>query len=256
MLCADALSGPGPGPGPVLDSWKARRPSVSGHTGRYDLREIVNTILCQARTGCQWRYPPHDLPPPGAVYYYFGTWRDDGTTRTVHDLLRWPARERRRRRADPSAVVLDSQTVRACTNAPRDTTGLDPGKKSPGRTRGLAVDILALLDRVAAQGPGVRKAWVDAGFKNTVVDHGAAVGIEVEVVHREPEARGPRVRPGTETVGGGAGLRVGYDLNPSCSLATILAWPVEWLASRRMATVEPASRSSHGCPRTTKPARS
>ncbi len=52
--------------GPVLDSWKARHPSVSGHTGRYDLREIVNAILYQARTGCQWRYLPHDLPPPAS----------------------------------------------------------------------------------------------------------------------------------------------------------------------------------------------
>jgi transposase len=78
----------------------------------YYMREIVNAILYQARTGCQWRYLPHDLPPKSAVYYYFGTWRDDGTAETIHDLLRWQVLESRRRHENPTAVVLDSQTVR------------------------------------------------------------------------------------------------------------------------------------------------
>jgi transposase len=47
----------------VLTSWKARHPSASGSQGSYEMREIVNAILCQSRTGCQWEYLPHDLPP-------------------------------------------------------------------------------------------------------------------------------------------------------------------------------------------------
>ncbi|MFF2808088.1 IS5 family transposase [Streptomyces sp. NPDC058000] len=191
---------------PVITAWKARDPSVSGHEGQYEMREIVNTILYQARTGCQWRY----LPPKSAVYYYFALWRDDGTTETIHDLLRWQAREMRKRHEDPTGVVLDSQTVRASANAPKDTTGLDPGKKSPGRKRGIATDVLgliiavvvtatsvhdnaigiALLDKVAAAAPTVTKRWVDAGFKQAVVEHGADLGNDVEIVQREPGARG------------------------------------------------------------------
>ncbi|PSK66410.1 hypothetical protein B0E53_01659 [Micromonospora sp. MH33] len=57
--------------GPFLRAWTARRVSVSGHLGDYDLREIVNAILYQNRTGCQWAYLPHDLPPKSATYYYF-----------------------------------------------------------------------------------------------------------------------------------------------------------------------------------------
>lgn len=72
---------------------------------RYETREIVNAILYQARTGCQWRCLPHALPPMSAMYYYFGLWRDDGTTETIHDLLRCRAREMLRRHEDPSAVV-------------------------------------------------------------------------------------------------------------------------------------------------------
>ena len=77
--------------GPFLDAWKARHPSVSGHTGRYSLREILNSIFYQNRTGCQWAYLPHDLPPKSATYYYFAVRRDDGTDQAVHDLLRCPS---------------------------------------------------------------------------------------------------------------------------------------------------------------------
>ncbi|MEU6393056.1 transposase [Streptomyces sp. NPDC046939] len=106
---------------------------------------LKDAILYQARTGCQWRYMPHDLPPKSAVYYYFGVWRDDGTAETTHELLRCQAREMRKRHEDPTAVVLDSQTVRASTNAPKETTGLDPGKRSPGRKRGIATDVIGLV---------------------------------------------------------------------------------------------------------------
>ncbi|MEV4244516.1 transposase [Streptosporangium canum] len=60
---------------PVLTAWKAAHPSVGGHEGVYGLREIVNAIRYQGRTGVQWDYPPHDLPPKSATYYYFAKWR-------------------------------------------------------------------------------------------------------------------------------------------------------------------------------------
>ncbi|MFE6956978.1 transposase [Streptomyces sp. NPDC057696] len=59
----------------MLTAWKGSHPSASSHQGRYDLREIVNTILHQARTGYRWRYLPHDLPPCGAGYYYLALWQ-------------------------------------------------------------------------------------------------------------------------------------------------------------------------------------
>jgi transposase len=195
---------------PVIASWKARHPSVSGHQGAYEMREIVNALLYQSRTGCQWDYLPHDLPPVGAVKYYFYKWRDDGTDQTIHDLLRWQVRESRGRKADPSLVVLDTQSLHAAAGVPADTTGRDAAKKVPGRKRGLAVDVLglviavvvlaasahdnaagiALLDKVAADTDTVQKALVDQGFKAAVVDHGKKVGIDVEVVERNPTTSG------------------------------------------------------------------
>ncbi|MFG2563725.1 transposase [Streptomyces sp. NPDC048496] len=100
------------------------------------MREIVNAILYQAHAGVQWHY----LPPHSAVYYYFTLWRDDGTNQTIHDLLRRQVRESRGRKEDPSAVVLDRQTLRISPNASADTTGPDETKRSPGRKRGIATD--------------------------------------------------------------------------------------------------------------------
>lgn len=195
---------------PVLTAWKARHPSASRHQGGYAMREIVNAILYQSRTGCQWAYLPHDLPPRGAAYYYFARWRDDGTDQAVHDLLRWHAREKKGRKADPSLIVLDTQSVHSAASVPAATTGNDAGKKVPGRKRCLAVDVLgliiavvvlaasahentagtALLDQVAATTPTVTTALVDQGFKNSVVAHGATVGIDVQVVERNPADKG------------------------------------------------------------------
>jgi transposase len=196
---------------PVITAWKAAHPSVSGHEGNYAMREIVNAIRYQGRTGVQWDYLPHDLPPKSATYYYFAKWRDDGTDQAIHDLLRWHLRERKGRLADPSLVVLDTQSVHVASGVPAETTGKDAAKKVPGRKRGLAVDVLglviavvmlaasahdntagiALLDRVAAQTDGtVKKALVDQGFKNTVVAHGATLGIDVEIVERNPADQG------------------------------------------------------------------
>ena len=190
--------------GPFLDAWRARRVSVAGRLGEQDLREVVNAILYQNRTGCQWAYLPHDLPQKPVTYYYFGLWRDDGTDESIHDLLRCQTRERAGRAEDPSAVAVDTQSIRAANHVPATTTGKDAGKKIPGRKRGLAVDALGLiiavvvtaasvsdnaigirlLDKVAEHTPTVTHAWVDAGFKQDFALHGAVLGIDVEAVRR------------------------------------------------------------------------
>ncbi|MFF3747714.1 IS5 family transposase [Streptomyces kronopolitis] len=196
---------------PVITAWKDRHRSVSGHQGAYAMREIVNSILYQGRTGCQWAYLPNDLPPKSATYYYFAAWRDDGTDQVIHELLRCQVRERARRLEDPTLVVLDTQSVHVAAGVPASTTGLDPAKGVPGRKRGLAVDVLglviavtvlaanthdnaagiALLDQAAEHTGGtVEKALVDQGFKNQVAAHGTRLGIDVETVQRSTHDKG------------------------------------------------------------------
>ena len=88
----------------------------NGRTGRrrkHPLREVVNGLFYQPRTGCPWRDLPHDLPPWATVYDQFRRWRDDGTIECLHDNLRDAARKKGGREISPSAAILDSQTVKA-----------------------------------------------------------------------------------------------------------------------------------------------
>ena len=256
---------------PVLAAWKAGHPSASGSQGSYEMREIVNAILYQGRTGCQWEYLPHDLPPRSAVYYYFAKWRDDGTDQVVHDLLRWHAREKKGRKADPSLVVLDTQSVHSAASVPAETTGKDAGKKVPGRKRCLAVDVLglviavvvlaasahentagtALLDQVASSNPTVTTALVDQGFKSSVVAHGATVGIDVQVVERNPADKGFVPQPKRWVVEQTFGILSfhrrlvrDYEHRPSSSVSRVYWAMTDVMARRLTGTSVPSWRAA------------
>jgi putative transposase len=83
-----------PYPSDLSDAeWKQLQPLLPAPKGRGrkrpgDLREIVNAVLYVLRTGCQWDYLPHDLPPHDTVYGYFRQWTDDGTWSRVNSELR------------------------------------------------------------------------------------------------------------------------------------------------------------------------
>ena len=79
------------------------------------------------------------------MFYYFTLWREDGLDQQIQELLRCQVRERARRSEDPSLVVIDTQSVRVAAGVPKATTGLDANKRTSGRKRGLAVDVLGLI---------------------------------------------------------------------------------------------------------------
>ena len=90
-------------------------PAKGGRTGRprkYELREIWNAIFYQLRTGCEWRYLPHDFPPHADVWEHFCRWRDNGTIQRVHNALREQVRANEGRETTPSAAIIDSQSVK------------------------------------------------------------------------------------------------------------------------------------------------
>jgi putative transposase len=118
-------------------------PKTGGRPRAYDNRELVNGILYVTRGGCSWRMLPHDFPPWQSVYGYFRRWRLAGIWKQIHDALVVTIRHLEGREAEPSAAILDSQTVKSTEQG--GPHGYDAGKKVNGRKRHLLVDTLGLL---------------------------------------------------------------------------------------------------------------
>ena len=202
---------------PILAAWRDQRRARALDIGRppeHDLRQIMNAILYVDRTGIPWRYLPHDFAPWATVYGYFAKWQQDGVFEQLTGLMRRLVREAECRGPEPSACVLDSQTIKTSANVPRAEQGTDAGKRIIGRKRHLGCDTLGLLltvlvtaasvsdtaagvtllSRIAVAHPRITKAWVDAGYRTTAIDHGA------RRPPRPPPARRPRVHDHPETV--------------------------------------------------------
>lgn len=83
-----------------------------GRPRTVDMRQVLNALFYLARTGCAWRMLPKEYPPKDTVYYYFKTFRQDGTWERIHDLLRKRVRRQHGKRQQPSAAIIDSQSVK------------------------------------------------------------------------------------------------------------------------------------------------
>ncbi len=121
--------------------------SPRGRPRVHSYRVILNAIFYLVRGGCAWRLLPCDLPPWRTVYHYFRAWRDDGTWEQVNTALREQLRVRQGREAQPSAGIVDSQSVKTTgVGGPR---GYDGGKKINGRKRHVFVDTQGFVLRAA-----------------------------------------------------------------------------------------------------------
>jgi putative transposase len=77
-----------------------------------NMREVINAIWYVLISGCQWRMLPHEFPPWSTVWSYFRIWRKTGVWERMHTHLRERLRSRLGREPTPSAVIIDSQSVK------------------------------------------------------------------------------------------------------------------------------------------------
>jgi transposase len=179
-----------------------------GKPPKYPRRRIVNACCYVVRSGCAWRMLPKDFPPWQTVYAHFRRWTRKGRFEKMHDRLRAMWREREKRDVNPTAAIIDSQSVK--TSPQGGPKGFDAGKKVKGRKRHLVVDTLGLLlavlihpadvqdrdgaapvvTRAIAKYPTVKKLYTDSGYSGRCADDlRVRHNLDVEVVRR-PSAAG------------------------------------------------------------------
>jgi transposase len=90
-----------------------------GNKRTVDIREVVNGVMYILSTGCQWRALPKDLPPRSTIYDYLDRWSHDGTLERLHHALYVKCREQSGRDANPTAAVIDSQSVKSAEKGGR-----------------------------------------------------------------------------------------------------------------------------------------
>jgi putative transposase len=122
------------------------KPSPTGCPRKHAYRELLNAIFYVVKTGCQWRNVPADFARWGTVYHYFRLWKRNGLWVRIHTHLREYVRLAVGRNRQPSAAIIDSQSVKSTECS--DERGYDAGKKVNGRKRHILVDTIGLLLRV------------------------------------------------------------------------------------------------------------
>jgi putative transposase len=189
----------------------------------HPIRRILDAIFSVLRTGCPWRNLLTKFPAWQTVYYHFRQFRRKHTVHALYPALHQAERERADRHPDPSAAIMDGQSVKTVEES-GGIRGYDGGKLVKGRKRHLLVDTLGLpiawyvtpanfSDSQAARRllGGLayfvlrrKKIWADAAYRGKELADWRRqqnAGWDLEIVERESGTRGFRLLPRRWAVG-------------------------------------------------------
>jgi transposase len=241
-----------------------------GRIPKHPRRAMVDAILYVVRSGCSWRQLPVDFPPWQTVYWQFQQWEKRQVTERIVEELREQLRLSEGREADPSAGVMDSQSVKAADTVGNDTRGYDAGKKINGRKRFIVTDTLGLLVVVCVMSAAwqdrdgarttllstylfspIRHVFADQGFAGRLVDWAAeTLHTTVEIVRKPTDQRGFVVHPKRWVVERSLAwltahrrLARDYERDPAVSEA-LIRWAAINTMVRRLDRGRPAARQS------------
>ncbi|MGW3939867.1 IS5 family transposase [Streptomyces phaeochromogenes] len=205
--------------------WQVIRPLLpvpawlQGQGGRpegYCHRVMLDAVRYVVDNGVKWVNLPADFPPFRRVHAFARRWQATGLLAEFHDQLRDRVRVKEGRSVDPTAAIVDSQSVRAAANIPRSTSGWDGGKRVSGRKRHVIVDCLGLVlavlvtaastqDRHAAvpllarlreRYFSVRLVWADGAYAGSLVDFAREkLQLTLDIVRRTDDTTGFVVLP-------------------------------------------------------------
>ncbi len=241
---------------------------TGGRPEKHPRRAIVDAIMYVLRTGCSSRQLPADFPPWQTVYWYFVRWEDQQVTAVMLDALRRQVRMAEGRDEQPSAGIIDSQSIKGADTVGGDSRGYDAGKKVNGRKRFIVTDTLGLLlvvmvcaasvqDRDGAKTTllslylftPVRFVFADGGFAGQLLDWAQRIlRTTVELVRKPKGQQGFTVIPRRWAVErtfawliGHRRLARDYERDPATSEAMI-RWAAINTMVRRLARGGPATR--------------